>query len=74
VLLHGGDCDEGSGNWRAAALRRCVACGLTLELRRPVRRAGLAVGPMMNQGGPAAKLACRAGSPLERRVRPHLAA
>ena len=49
-------------------------CGLTFELSRPRRQAGLAVRPMMNQGGRAAKPGCRSGSALERGVRPHLAA
>ena len=47
-------------------------CGLTFELRRPRRQVGLAAWPMMDQGGWAAKPACRSGSPLERGVRPHL--
>ena len=46
-------------------------CGLTFELSRPRRQVGLAVRPMMNQGGCAAKPACRSGSALERGVRPH---
>jgi hypothetical protein len=49
-------------------------CGLTFELRRPRRRAGLAVRPMMTQGGCAAKPGCRSGSALERGVRRRCAA
>jgi hypothetical protein len=47
---------------------------LTFELSRPRRQAGLAVRPMMDQGGCAAKPACRSGSALERGVRPRRAA
>jgi hypothetical protein len=51
-----------------------VVCGLTFELSRPRRRAGLAVRPRMNQGGCAAKPGCRSGSALERGVRRRCAA
>jgi hypothetical protein len=60
---------DGGASTRGPGWRR-----LTFELSRPRKQVGLAVRPMMSQGGCAAKPACRSGSALERGVRPHPAA
>jgi hypothetical protein len=72
--------EKGKRPWHTAALPSNTAGAhkvgrrITFELSRPRRRAGLAVRPMMNQGGCAAKPACRSGSALERGVRLHCGA